>query len=50
MKKRYKLYLNGILVHESNSLTEEEWLMCFIHGSKIWDEFEGKYMQNHIIS
>ena len=28
--KRYRLFLNGILVHESDSLTEEEWLMCFI--------------------
>jgi hypothetical protein len=46
MKKRYQLYFNGVLVHESNSLTEEEWLMCFIPGSKIWDDFDGIYLQN----
>ena len=48
--KRYRLFLNGILVHESDSLTEEEWLMCFIPGSKIWDDFDGLYISSKQIA
>lgn len=43
--KRYRLFLNGILVHESNLLSEVEWISGFIPGSKIWDDFEGVYMR-----
>lgn len=42
--KQYMLFLNGVLVHESNLRSEIEWIGSFIPGSKIWDDFEGIYL------